>query len=251
MKIRSAQMAVFEANARRNFEQEMYEHVREFSPELARAAGDKNVVTVIAMAIDRAERYGLTNRGPVRLYLEMMLTFGSNFDTDPALAWAGRTLSDQLTDQKTRAERLHSLAQDYLARVAGPNDELTVAALRRVRSVSPESFEAATGPFDERMLRLLRTVYPEKCAFVGQAALDALFLEGKSISTDLGLTKEIAKALVIGTMFAFGHGVTSDPLYPWVGETLRDERIEGPNTRANRLYRKFTLYVDHMIDCLR
>jgi hypothetical protein len=48
-------------------------------------------------------------------------------------------------------------------------------------------------------------------------------------------------------MFAFGHGCTHDPLYPWIARTLKDERIKDPAARAERLEKKAITWLDHVL----
>jgi hypothetical protein len=84
--INKSQMGALGQAARRRFEDRMVEHFGEFAPALARAAGEEHLRKAIHLGISRAGSYGLTHQGPVRLYLELMLLFGSDFDTDPPQA---------------------------------------------------------------------------------------------------------------------------------------------------------------------
>ena len=55
------------------------------------------------------------------------------------------------------------------------------------------------------------------------------------------------EALVVVLMFAFGHGCTDDPLYPWISRTLKDERIVGPAARVERLEKKSITWLEHVL----
>ena len=48
-------------------------------------------------------------------------------------------------------------------------------------------------------------------------------------------------------MFSFGHGCLDDPLYPWMSQTLSDERITDVSARAERLERKSITWLDHVL----
>ena len=48
-------------------------------------------------------------------------------------------------------------------------------------------------------------------------------------------------------MYAFGHGCVDDPLYPWIGNTLSDEKIAEPSVRAERLERKALTWLNHVL----
>lgn len=245
--MRQEQVDTFQQNALKQFEDEMVEHLKGFSPQLCKTAGEPAVRRVIRLGIANAERYGLADRGPVRLYIEMMFTFGVDFDTDPLLPWARTALSDQTVHQKIRSERLHSCCQDYITKAFGIDSEGAVAALERTRTVTLDSFRSTGGDFDGKILSVLRAVYPTKCEYVGQGALDLLLEKGKVAAADIGVATELVVAVIIGVMFAFGHGVLSDPLYPWVNSTLRDEHLRDPDLRAQRLFKKLNTYFDYVI----
>lgn len=79
----------------------------------------------------RAKAYGFTNRGSIRLFIEMIFLFGSGFDTDPQYPWAATILADS-SEQMYRAERLYEKIIDYQEKVSGANAVNTIEALRRV-----------------------------------------------------------------------------------------------------------------------
>jgi hypothetical protein len=53
-----------------------------------------SVLLTVRKGIERAAGYNFTLRGPLRFYVEAMLSFGSDFNTDPQLAWAVEVLND-------------------------------------------------------------------------------------------------------------------------------------------------------------
>src|SRR5258708_1898210 len=100
-------MEAFRTMAEYAFETEMVVHLAEFSPLLSKTAGEEQMRKTIRLGIAQASSHGLTNRGPVRLYLELMLLFGSHFDTDPQYPWATAILKNlSAGDQMQRAEIL-------------------------------------------------------------------------------------------------------------------------------------------------
>src|SRR5215469_1145632 len=116
-------MEVFRRAARRAFEDEMVTHLTEFSPPLIKTLGEEQLRNAIDFGIVRAASHGLTYRGPVRLYLELMLLFGSYFDDDPQYPWAGEILSSHdAASQMERADRLYQRTIEYRKITAGPED---------------------------------------------------------------------------------------------------------------------------------
>ena len=98
--IREAQMEAFKEATRRTFEDEMVAHLAEFSPPLFKAIGEEQMRKAVHFGIGRADSHGFTFRGPTRLYLELMLLFGSYFDTDPQYPWAAEILSNRDPDSQ-------------------------------------------------------------------------------------------------------------------------------------------------------
>lgn len=246
--IRESQMEVFKEEARRAFEDEMVAHLAEFSPPLFKAIGEEQMRKAIQFGVGRAESYGFTFRGPVRLYLELMLLFGSYFDTDPQYPWAAAILTDRdSVPQMQRAERLHEKTLDYRKKVAGPDDAYTLKALRNLWLLVQQPLELSSENFVPAMRLEIARVYPQKAAYVGVEGIEALIRKGiagarkQHFSTVRGVT------LVITLMLAFGHGCGADPLYPWIGRTLKDEKITDPEARSKRLEKKALTWLDHVL----
>src|SRR5688572_16938045 len=118
LQVRPAQMEVFDAAAMRPFEDEMVVHSKEFSPRLCEVIGDDQLRVALRRAIARAQRYKFTNRGPIRLFIEMTFLFGSAFDTDPQYPWAAKILTAP-DDEMSRAEQLCAQVLAYQEKVSG------------------------------------------------------------------------------------------------------------------------------------
>ena len=90
--IRQAQMEAFRRAALLAFENQMVVHSKDFAPKLCRTIDDTQLREALRRAMDRAGGHGLTNRGPIRLFIELTFHFGSTFDTDPQYPWAAEVL---------------------------------------------------------------------------------------------------------------------------------------------------------------
>lgn len=247
--IRPMQMDAFEQAALRAFENEMVVYCFEFSPRHCKVIGEDNVRDVIRLGITNAHGYGLTNRGPLRSYIEMMFTFGSGFDTDPQLPWAAEILkSEEFPDQMDKADRLFQKSLDYLEEIAGPNNVYTIKALRDIsvlaRQPLPVPSEAI---FVDAMIHEMRNVYPQKCVYVGETALRVLIQEAIKVASDYQFSTLREQALCAVLMFALGHRFADDPLLPWISSTLTDPKITDPVARARRLEAKVLTYLEHVL----
>jgi hypothetical protein len=248
LRIRSEQMEVFQRDAWRRFEDEMVAHGQSFSPLLSAVIGEAQLRIAVRQAIERAGGYGFTNRGPIRLCVELMFLCGSDFATDPMYPQLGAILREP-GDQMQRAERIAARVADYHDRVAGPGGANVRAALQALaalaRAGAPKAFSDAG--FLPELLAEMHRAFPLRAAYIGERALTMLIREGGAAARAHGFSTPRAEALVVVLMFAFGHGCLADPLYPWISQTLADERIVDAGARAERLERKAVTWLDQVL----
>lgn len=246
--IRDAQNKVFEQRARHAFEQEMVAHLAEFSPPLFKTLGEKPMLDIVRFGMARAEKqHGFNLRGPVRLYLEMMLLFGSYFETDPQYPWAAEILASLDSDQMRRAELLYDKILDYREKVAGPEDAYALKALRNISILAQHPLAISAEDFIPAMRREITRVYPQKAAYVGEEGIDALIRKGLDGARRQRFSTARGAALIVVLMLAFGHGCGADPLYPWIGKTLKDETLADPEARVKRLEKKALTWLEHVL----
>lgn len=195
--IRQEQTEAFRQHHLKKFEDEMVEHSNQVAPVLCKLIGDEHVRLAAHRGITQAQTYGFTNRGPIRLFIEMKLLFGSSFDTDPQYPWAAATLRGP-DHEMSRAEALRNKTLEYHQKVSGPDAVNTYEALKKlaVLAKSPLSFSAEdSGP---GMLREMARVFPQKSAYVGERALAVLVGRG---------TSEAREAAVLGAAWRSAAGV--------------------------------------------
>lgn len=248
LRIRPEQMEALEQAAVRRFETETARHLSTFAPEHSEILGEEGVRKVVGLGIERARRYGFTNRGPARFYVEMMFLFGSDFDTDPQLPWAAQILADAgAHDQMARADRLWRRTTDFLERVAGPDHEFTRDALRRARQQSWEGQPVLHPNLEQEVLRGLEALHPQRFHCVGGSALRALIERGAELAKPYAAARAAALPLFTGLMFLLGHGVATDPQFPWVEAALSDEGRRPPAERLQRLHAAWMAYLDRVL----
>jgi hypothetical protein len=103
--IRAAQFAVFSQLEVRKFEDWTLAHLRKFFPDRCAALGEPQLREWIRYGIRRAAQYGVTARRDVCKYLDLMIVFGRDFDTDRLSGWA----ADILRRSGNSAARMQSL----------------------------------------------------------------------------------------------------------------------------------------------
>ena len=244
--IRDAQMRAFEENARERFEDEMLRHSREFSPRLAAVLGDARFGVAVRSAIERARQHRLTLRGPVRLFIELSFLFGSSFDSDPQYSWARDILASP-DPEMTRAEALHAKTLEYQEKVSGADGQNTRRALVELSQLATRQLPLAADTLRDTIRAEMMRAFPQKAAYIGEQALDALIAEGQNVAARVQFPQR-GQAVIVTLMFAFGCGCVNDPLYPWIAGTLGDPRITTPEMRADRLERKSRTWLRHVVD---
>ena len=75
--IREEQAEVFRQVALENFEAAILTHIKEFKPRFYKVLGKEQLCVALCQAMQRAEIYGFTNKGPVRFYVDLILLYGT------------------------------------------------------------------------------------------------------------------------------------------------------------------------------
>ena len=244
--LRKDQMEAFQQAAIASFENEMLAHSQAFSPKLSQVIGEQPLRLAVRSGIERAGGYGFTNRGPIRLFIELMFLFGSGFDSDPQYPWAASILHDT-SPQMRRADRLYGKVLDYQEKVSGPNGVNTRTALSNLAFLAKQPLSYSANEFVPAMHRELADIFPQKAAYLGEAALQALIRESCMVAQAAHFPTSRGFTLMLVLMFAFGHGCADDLLYPWIANTLKDERITDSSARATRLEKKALTWLDHVL----
>jgi hypothetical protein len=246
--IRKDQLETIRQTAGLRFEDEMIVHLGDFSPALVRTVDEDHLRKAIRLGIAHAAVYGLTHRGPVRLYLELMLLFGSHFDTDPQYPWTAEILTNpHSASQIELAEQLYQRTLVYCESVAGPENAYALKALRNISFLTQQPPEVSRENFVADMLQEIASVYPQKAAYVGQAGLEALIREGMEQARRLNFPTLRGYALIVWLMLFFGHGCGEDPFYPWITRTFQDNTITDSAARAQRLEAKAFTWLTHVL----
>lgn len=243
--IRKEQMQVFEKTAMGRFEEEMVAHCKEFSPRLCTVIGDDQVCLAVKDAIERSSSYGFTNRGAIRIFIELMLLFGSAFDTDPQYPWATEILRDP-SDQMIRAQRLYEQILDYQEKVPDSNPADLREALAGLSDWAGKHECTSITEFTSAMLEEMARISPEKAAYVGEEGLTDLVLEGCAEAVGCRVSTAHGHAVMGVLMFSIGHGCMDDPLYPCIAQILTEMQVMDPAERAGELEKEACTFLECM-----
>ena len=96
--IRREQMRIFDDDARLQFERKAVEHLRQHFPREFAVLGESGVRALLPVAEERAALYGIQRQSDLLSWLGFAISFGSQFDIDPANAWMQEILGSPVLD---------------------------------------------------------------------------------------------------------------------------------------------------------
>lgn len=246
--MRQDQVEAFRQHHLQKFEDEMVEHLKKFSPRHWKVMGEADGRRVIRLGIEQAEKYGFTNRGPVRFYIELMSMFGSYFDTDPQHPWASAVLADpENVHQDVRADRLYAAMNKYLEEVVGPERQHLREAVRPLMDARFEDIVQPGVNLEDQILKVLHSVCPARCEYAGEPVLRRLLQHGFELAHSYEFESDKGKVLMVILTFVVGHGFPKDPLNGWIVRRLNSKRWPDPNRRVDELSSKSLLYLKHIL----
>ncbi len=246
MVIRPEQMKAFQAVAQVSFEAQALEHIRQAYPAAIKGVEEARLKQLISKGAERAGKHGFKARGPVRMFLDFLVILGHEFDQDPLFFWVSDILKDREgLDEMTQAARLRLHVATYRELVYGSKGEHVAKGLDHMAKAPVQELTAVGRSFESSAIPWLQNLHPRKCAWAGTAALTNLVQMAQQASAQCGLPAPEGPPLLLGLMFAFGAGVLTDPLFPWVAASLEGGE---PKARLERLTARAQTYLRQALE---
>lgn len=239
MVIRPEQMEVLEKASQANFEDAVVEEMRERFPKHCELLGDENLRRKVREGLETARGYGLASKRGLCLFVQLGFQLGAAFDLDPQYPWAAEILNDRAPSEPVRGERLEKKASECLAAISGPNGKFVYAALGRLRQ---ESLEHLAGMGSRLWMTWL---YPEKCRYIGEEALDKLVYASEEAARSYGLTTPGGVTVYVALAFFLGCGFDADPQFAFAQRILADEALADPAAKAAQLHQASLAYLEN------
>jgi len=107
--VRQAQIDAFSQVEIQKFEDWMVVHLNRFFPRECSSLGGAHLRNLIGYGIKRAAEHGITKQRDVCKFIDLMIVFGRNFDTDGHNAWAHDILRRE-KEPSTKVQALHAAA---------------------------------------------------------------------------------------------------------------------------------------------
>jgi hypothetical protein len=116
LEIRQEQIERLSEAASKNFEDRMLVRLEKFFPQHFTALGEEKTRFLVQFGVERAKTYSIASERDVCKYIDLMVSFGVEFDTDPKLPWASQILNDpSLKNPRLKTDTLFKAGLDHLA----------------------------------------------------------------------------------------------------------------------------------------
>ncbi len=252
MIIRKQQFDTLTGTAESGYTEGAVRHLRRYDPLLAAAAGQAGLEQVAAEGLEKARKYNLGSGRELQLYLQLMMSLGSAFDTDPQFAWLQPFLREmEGVSTVERARLLHFHARAYLERAYGEKGEHGETALERTMQLTRDRLQRAGADFDTSGPKLIEWLHPQRLEYLDSEAVAGLTANARQQAGEAGLPAPEGAVFLFLLMFAFGHRVCADPLHPWLRKELADRGSEDSNARMDRLIARTQTYLTMMLRQIR
>ena len=108
--IRDEQMDTLRNYMQQRFEDLMVVHLNQYFPRQCETLGEENLRRTIRYGIEQASTYAIDVELDVSRYLNLMFTFGRDFDRDRQLPWASSILTRK--DFSSGARKMDALYEE-------------------------------------------------------------------------------------------------------------------------------------------
>ncbi len=243
------QIELFEDIKGPGFEDAALGHLRDSFPKRLEILDENTLRSIIKSGRDRANNYNMHTKRGVILFIDLMFLFGSRFDEDPQMPWAGKVLTDTaIIDENKRIVHLNAEANACLDAVSGKDNEYIDEALQNIRNEPMDRLDLILADdFEKYVLALLHRIFPTKYNYLEEDGVLRMIERGKEMAIEHGMTTVRGTIIYMELQFMLGTDFATDPQYPWVEDILINDGNTDPALKAEKLYRAAMDYLDQWI----
>jgi len=140
---------------------------------------------------------------------------------------------------------------NYNKKISGKGNINTHNALKALSISAKAETKFQAYSFVEDIHQEMKRAFPQKTDYLGKENLTNLINEACTKARLYGFHTIRGQAMIVVLMFAFGHGCVNDPLYPWISQTLKDQKITDSDARSYRLEKKSITWLEHVLAGLK
>jgi hypothetical protein len=198
---------------------ELIEYGKNTQPGLLERLGEERLRKILKTVCAKAETsFGFTERGSTHLYLDLVWTYGWDFESDPQYPWVMQTKEkNKALSQIEQAEILFEEMRDYGNAVNGDPFQHRLASIRNFQSLDMDTLTVREATFVPDLLLILHGIYPQKYERSGKEALERLVAQARAKAAEIFGFRELPhQGLVVVLAFLLGHEFHRNPFLDWL-----------------------------------
>ena len=209
MEFSDDQVDVLKKIAIESYIDEIVEHCGIIFPKLIPLYMKEEFYSYVQQGIILAEQAGYTQRGPVRLYIDAMIIFGSGFEREP-LFHSLKIKEKRQPSQIERSMNLYALLNDYIEKVYGENGCFFKKSFEMFENFSAKAFPVNISYSNEGLHELLMGIYPQRYDFAGYNAVNDLIAVLDGVCEKYKIKRLNHRLYLALIMFLFGCSFEQD-----------------------------------------
>jgi len=226
----------FKQAAIHQFIDEMVEHLSQWGRPYSISMGVPALRNIATTGLQRSNMHGFRDAISAKLFIELAMLFGSEFDVDPLLPWASHSLNSmKYLSEHELAFELFRRSTDYLTDVFGPSGIYARNAIELGMGYQLDDFPDDNESFVEKMLDLLGMIYPQRLAIAGKDAAISFVEQCRISISSWSACVPKSAAVVTCLSFTLGYGALRDPRFPKIRQILDSTNME-PSLRTTTLF---------------
>ncbi|PHM39618.1 hypothetical protein Xmau_02624 [Xenorhabdus mauleonii] len=200
---------------------ELVVHCNEYFPYLEIKLGKEGLKAALTDAVEKAKNDGFDQRGAVQFYIDMLILFGSEFQTDPQYFWIRKILDNHPhLGQLEKTTLLYHEVTRYLNEVHGEQDEHLKTSIFKFQNINIEDLNTQWHTYESNVGTLLNSIYPQKYRYIKQENIRKLIQLGIEKSNQHGIENAVHSALLTLIMFLLGHEFDQDIFLPHLNKRI-------------------------------
>lgn len=229
LKLNENQEAILRRYNRESIISDLLEHCAERELDFMGRITKERLREIVREIVNRAERLGFDGYGAIRLYMNMVWSFGWDFENDPQYPWVHETFDRyKARGEIILAEELDRQMVTQMTAMYGPYPE-TQHRVDALRCVLEGSLPIQEDDFGRSMTECLRTVWPQKYDTLGAALVENICERWREKAREeFRYSMTETQALVILSFYMLGQDFLHNPLYEtWATPEKLDASIAG------------------------
>lgn len=199
MDFNSNQIDILKDCSVERFDNEVIQHINVTFPFLLNIFNEGLLRKYVKQGISQAKSAGITQRGPVRLYIDTMLILGSQFEHNPL--WSDFIYNrGNKESQIEKSMNVYSALQRYNSSVNGKEGLFYKASIDRFQHMTLDYIEKR----NDNIHDILNSIHPQKYTFASKKGINDFIQHVEKYSNEYHAGKYEVKAYITIISFLFG-----------------------------------------------